>query len=197
MNIFVKRSRALAPAVPGLSRRGAAGAPAIAGFPAPHYGIRRARPPPVWRRQEWNRPVEGLTAMPRRRASLGFLGMFGRSHELRELDRAFRTIDVHPNLVPEAVKLTIFNLLQDEASGADELAGLTRPAAELLGYCIVGAQVFTAANGPDLGMAVERRIEAALDAGDSLDANLVLLALHARIIQPSIVERYGLESTAV
>jgi hypothetical protein len=30
--------------------------------------------------------------------------------------------------------------------------------------------------------------------GDSVDAQLVLLMLHARVIQPSVVDRFGLES---
>ena len=48
--------------------------------------------------------------------------------------------------------------------------------------------------GEELALAVERRIEAALVSGDSFDAQLVLLTLHAKVIQPSVVERFGLES---
>jgi hypothetical protein len=44
-------------------------------------------------------------------------------------------------------------------------------------------------------LAVERRIEAALQTGESLDAQLVLLTLHAGVIQPSVVQAYGLETT--
>jgi hypothetical protein len=44
-------------------------------------------------------------------------------------------------------------------------------------------------------LAVERRIEAALQFGESLDAQLVLLTLHAKVIQPSVVQAYGLETT--
>ena len=42
--------------------------------------------------------------------------------------------------------------------------------------------------------AVEMRLAAALDAGDNLDARVVLLTLHAGVIQPSVVERYGMEA---
>ena len=45
-----------------------------------------------------------------------------------------------------------------------------------------------------LAAEVERRIEAALDPGTTLDAKLVLLTLHARVIQPSVVADFGLES---
>ena len=59
---------------------------------------------------------------------------------------------------------------------------------------MLGPQRFTAANGPGPTTAVEARLEAALAAGDSLDARLVLLALYAGVIQPAVVERYGLEA---
>ena len=42
--------------------------------------------------------------------------------------------------------------------------------------------------------ATEARLEAAIEAGDSLDARLVLLALHAGVIQEHVVERYQLET---
>jgi hypothetical protein len=42
-----------------------------------------------------------------------------------------------------------------------------------------------------LALGVERRIEAALDVGTSLDAKLVLLTLHAKLIQPSVVDHFG------
>ena len=49
--------------------------------------------------------------MTRRRSSIGFFGRFGRSKDLRQLDEALRALDVHPATVPEAVKLTVVNLL--------------------------------------------------------------------------------------
>ena len=50
--------------------------------------------------------------MARRRSSIGLFGVFGRSGDLRQLDQALRSVDVHPRLVPEAVKLTVVNLLR-------------------------------------------------------------------------------------
>jgi hypothetical protein len=55
-------------------------------------------------------------------------------------------------------------------------------------------QSFTECNGPSVTEAVEARLSAALEDGDSLDARVVLLTLHAGVIQPSVVERYGLEA---
>ncbi len=132
--------------------------------------------------------------MARSISSLGFLGMFGRSGDLRQLDAALRAVDLHPNLVPEAVKLTVVNLLKDHAIGKEPAPQAYRPAAEMIAYCMLGAAGFAASNTDEDVARVEARIEKALEAGDSLDAQLVLLALHAKVIQPSVVERFGLRA---
>ncbi len=125
--------------------------------------------------------------------SLGFLGMFGRSAELRQLDDAFRAIDVHPRMVPEAVKLTMVSLVKEHA-GAAPSAEILASAAEIIGYAMIGADAFAGANGEERKDAIETRIETSLIAGSNLDAQLVLLALHAKIIQPSVREAFELES---
>ena len=125
--------------------------------------------------------------------SLGFLGMFGRSAELRQLDDAFRAIDVHPRLVPEAVKLTMVSLIKEHVGAAPATATYAA-AAEIIGYCIIGAEAFAGANGEERLAAIEQRLEASLIAGSNLDAQLVLLALHAKVIQPSVRDAFELES---
>ncbi len=125
---------------------------------------------------------------------LGFLGMFGRSRELQRLDQAVRAVGLHPRLVPEAVKLTILRLLKEANSGASPAPRAYDAAAEMLGYCMLGPQGFTEANDLRLTETTEARVETALGAGDSLDARLVLLALHAGVIQAQVVERYRLEA---
>jgi hypothetical protein len=124
---------------------------------------------------------------------LGLFGMFGRSHELQRLDQALRDGGLRPRLVPEAVKLTTLRLIK-EAVGANPGPRPYAATAELLGYCVLGAQRFTEHNGPSLTEAVEARLAAALDDSDSLDARVVLLTLHAGVIQPDVVKRYGLEA---
>jgi hypothetical protein len=131
--------------------------------------------------------------MARRKSSLGLFGVFGRSGDLRALDQALRTAGLHPALVPEAVKLTVLNVLKD-ARGEDPAAGDYRETAALLGYCALGREVFAAANGELAAGAASRRIEAAVEAGEGLDARLILLALHAAIIHPGVKEAYQLES---
>lgn len=132
--------------------------------------------------------------MARQRSSIGFFGRFGRSRDLRQLDEALRALDAHLSTIAEAVKLTTVNLLKDQAIGAEPAPQAYRVAAEMLAYCVTGAEPFAQANGAALKDSVERRIEAAIAAEDSLDAQLVLLALQARIIQPSIVQKFELES---
>jgi len=123
---------------------------------------------------------------------LGLSGIFGRSHELQRLDQALRGVGLNPRLVPEAVKLTTLKLLGEAGAGPHPASYAA--AAELLGYCVLGAQGFTECNDPSLTETVEVRLAAALEAGDNLDARVVLLTLHASVIQPSVVERYGLEA---
>lgn len=126
----------------------------------------------------------------RRRSSFGFFGTFGRSSDLRQLDVALRGVDLHPALVPEGVKMTMVNLMKDH--GIDDLPEAYPAVAEMFGYCVMGANAFQAVHGHARLEAIEARIEKALDAGDGIDAELVLLAVHAKLIQPEIVDRYGI-----
>jgi hypothetical protein len=131
--------------------------------------------------------------MARQRSSLGLFGVFGRSEDLRALDQALRSADLHPALVPEAVKLTVLNVLKD-ARGNEPTAQDYRETAALLAYCALGREVFDAANGGLAVSTAELRIEAALEAGEGFDASLILLVLHAGIIHPGVKESLQLES---
>lgn len=132
--------------------------------------------------------------MTRRNSSLGFFGIFGRSEDLRHLDRALRVVDLHPALVPEGVKLTIVNLMKDAWPDSDPPAEAYPPLAGLFAYCVVGREAFVRVNGEERLSDVETRIERALEGEESLDAQLVLLALHARLVNPEVIERYGLSA---
>jgi len=134
--------------------------------------------------------------MVRRRPSLGLFGIFGRSPKLRQLDLAFHSLGVHPRLVPEAVKLTIIGLLEDHAIADEPAPPAYRAAAEIVGYCIMGPGAFAAVDEPELVIEVERRIDRALEFPSTLDAKLVLLTVHAGVIQQSVVDHFGLESVS-
>ena len=123
---------------------------------------------------------------------LGLFGIFGRSRDLRRLDQALLGVGLHPRLVPEAVKLTTLKILGE--AGLDRDAASYDAVAELLGYCMLGAQGFAEQNDANLTGSVELRLTAALEDGDNLDARIVLLTLHARVIQPSVIDHYGLHT---
>jgi hypothetical protein len=134
--------------------------------------------------------------MARRYSSIGLFGIFGRSSDLRQVDQALRALDIHPRLVPEAVKLTIASLLKERAENDEPAPGAYRTAAEIVGYCMIGAEAFAASNDAQIALDVEQRIERALISGTNLDAQLVLLTLHAGVCQPSVIGRFQLESAA-
>ena len=115
--------------------------------------------------------------------------MFGRSREQRQLDDALRAAGLQPGLVPEPVKLTMTKLLKEEGPVTQTARNY---AAQLLSYCILGDDDFGDHNGTDQVVMLKSRLGAALEAGDDLDAQLVLLALHAGIIDPSVVAHFEL-----
>lgn len=131
--------------------------------------------------------------MAPRRSSIGFFGLFGRSGDLKQLDVALRAADLHPALVPEGVKLTIVNLMKDHWR-EEPPASAYPPLAGLLAYCVAGPEAFSDINGRDRAEDVERRIEVALDSSGSLDAQVMLLALHAKLMNPDVVDRFGLSA---
>lgn len=118
--------------------------------------------------------------------------LLGRSTAIRALDDALRSAGLHPLLVPEPVKLTMIQLNKKYGPAVPQAAAFA-DAAQLLGYCILGHEQFAESNSPDDAAAADQRLEAALEHGDSLDAKLVLLTLHAGLISPEIADRIDLE----
>jgi len=127
---------------------------------------------------------------------IGVFRIFGRARELQRLDESLRDKGLHPRLLPDAVKLTVVRLLRNESGKDSPPFALYNQAAELLVYCRLGVQGYAEENGLPALDAVEGRLEAAFEAGDSLDARLVLLMLHSNLVQPSVIERYDLRVEA-
>lgn len=123
---------------------------------------------------------------------LRLFSLFGKSAVINALDDALRASGVHPLLVPEAVKLTVIRLLKKQGSAAAQDARFAE-AAELLAYCILGCDPFVESNGARAADRADQRLEAAIAAGDSVDARLILLALHAGLIAPDIADRIDVE----
>lgn len=124
----------------------------------------------------------------------GFFNLVGRSPELKAFDHALRQAGLHPRTVPEAVKITTVRLMKDASGGARPADAAYDDAAQLLGYCMLGHDQFVASNSVREADHAEDRLEAAIAAGDSLDAKLVLLALHSGIIVSEVAERFDVET---
>lgn len=118
--------------------------------------------------------------------------MLGRSSAMRALDDALRAAGVHPLLVPEPVKLTVIQLSKRLASDRSLESALIL-AAQVLTYCILGHEGFAASNTQEEASRIDNRVETALEEGDSLDAKLILLALHAGLMAPDIADRIDLD----
>ena len=113
---------------------------------------------------------------------------------MQSLDRALRGAGLVPRGVPDAVTLTTLKQLKESNLGRSPDESAMAQAAELIGYCLLGPQEFRKVNGAERGDKTESRLAEALQTGYGLDARLVLLTMHARLIHPTVVERYGLSS---
>jgi hypothetical protein len=120
----------------------------------------------------------------------GLFGRFGRSRDLRHLDDELRTAGVHPATVTDAVKLAIIRFLKAAHGVA---APHFAQAVPLVAYCMLGPRHFADTNGSVLTEAVEHRLHRAIAEESSLDAQIVLLTMHAEIIRSEVVERFGLK----
>lgn len=121
----------------------------------------------------------------------GLFGLLGKSKQLVALESELREAGVHPRLVHEAVKLTVLRLLPDggKAARPEDL----RQAAQLLAYCILGPDDFAEATTVRTRDAVERRLDVVLDHPQSLDAQIVLLALKTDGAHPTVAGRFEIE----
>jgi len=124
----------------------------------------------------------------------GLFGLFGKSRPMTALERALREAGLHPALAPDPVKLTVLRLL----GGVSETPPPERlePVAELLAYCLLGERDFAAAAAPERVAALERRLEAVLEAPESIDARIVMLTLTSGEAHPDIEARFDMETGA-
>ena len=123
---------------------------------------------------------------------VGIFSLFGRSQDQQLLDQALRTAGLHPRLVPDAVKITAIRLLKAAANGGKVTDASRAAAANLLAYGILGPEDYGDIADMARLAAVEARLEAALEAGDSLDAQLILLLMHAGQLDEGVTARYSL-----
>lgn len=129
--------------------------------------------------------------MVKRGSSIGFFGRFGRSEDMRRLDDALRDAGLHPVQISEGAKLAAVGLMSGEQN-AEPPAEAYPPVGELMAYCALGDTGFAHENGEASAAAVRQRLEAALDIGEGLDAEIILLMLHAGLIHPRLLDRYDI-----
>ncbi len=118
---------------------------------------------------------------------LRIFDLFGKSTALKAVDKALREAGVHPALVPEAVKLTLLRIARTP-DGTD-----SENDARLLAYCMLGHQGYAEANTPAAADEAEARLEDAIEAGESRDARVVMLAQHAGLIAPEIAAQIDID----
>lgn len=126
------------------------------------------------------------------RSSFGFLGRFGRSADLRAFDEGLRASDVHPAQMVDGVKLAAVRLVQKHDRSDSLPDHAYQDAASLVAFCIQGEGRMTELFGHETAQALAQRVENAAERPDSLDAELVLLALHAGLVSPVVAEEFGL-----
>lgn len=129
--------------------------------------------------------------------------LFGKSREIRDLDRYLHQKGINPRAVNDATKFTICKWIK-EAVAEDGRAGpeavnrrradLQASAAELLAYCVLGSVDFTEMNSVALAEAQETRILSATEGANDFDAGIIMLTLHASIADPEIAARVEIES---
>lgn len=130
--------------------------------------------------------------MIKRGVSFGFLGRFGRSADLRYLDSALQSFSLHPGAVPDGVKMVAVSLMAED--GIEPEPAAYPPVAALMALLVYGPEEFARLNGPEACAEGLGRLETALEQGEGLDASIILLMLHARLLHESLKEDYAIEA---
>ena len=63
----------------------------------------------------------------------------------------------------------------------------------MVAYCILGRDEYADVNDVAAADEVENRLRLAIDSGESLDAQLAMLTLLARVTHPDVVDTFDLE----
>ena len=118
-------------------------------------------------------------------------GFLGKSKAMAALEFELREAGLHPQLLDDSVKLTMLRLIPEGTGGRDP--AIVRGAAELLVYCVLGPEDFAQETLRARPEEQEARLQRVLDYPDSLDAEIVLLALKAGVANPAIASRFEVD----
>ena len=59
-------------------------------------------------------------------------------------------------------------------------------------YCMLGRDDYEEINNGEAADEIEKRLSLAINSGDSLDAQLIMLTLFANIAHPNVIEKFDL-----
>lgn len=125
---------------------------------------------------------------------LSVFGIRGRPKEVHRLSDALRDAGIHPALVPDSVKIAVIKLLRE--NDGEKIADIDtscEKAAPMVAYCMLGRDEYADVNDVAAADEVENRLRLAIDSGESLDAQLAMLTLLARVTHPDVVDTFDLE----
>jgi len=125
---------------------------------------------------------------------LSVFGIRGRPKEVHRFSDALREAGIHPALVPDSVKIAVIKLLRASDGGkiADIDASCDK-AAPMVAYCMLGRDDYAEVNDAAAADEIENRLRLAIDSGESLDAQLAMLTMLARVTHPDVIDRFDLE----
>ena len=125
---------------------------------------------------------------------LSVFGIRGRPKEVHRLSDALRNAGIHPALVPDSVKIAVIKLLRENDGGKiSDIDTSCEKAAPMVAYCMLGRDEYADVNDVAAADEVENRLRLAIDSGESLDAQLAMLTLLARVTHPDVVDTFDLE----
>ena len=125
---------------------------------------------------------------------LSVFGIRGRPKEVHRLSDALRDAGIHPALVPDSVKIAVIKLLCENDGGKiADIDTSCEKAAPMVAYCMLGRDEYADVNDVAAADEVENRLRLAIDSGESLDAQLAMLTLLARVTHPDVVDTFDLE----
>ncbi len=121
-------------------------------------------------------------------------GFFGRKKEIHMIDDGLRRSGAFSSSVPDAVKLTLYGLAKDRGLLQGNAEEVLHDLACFLTYCFLGVEDFEEVNGTEANSEMLRRLEMTKVFDDGVDADVVLLALHAGIAHPTTAGRFSVET---
>lgn len=125
---------------------------------------------------------------------LSVFGIRGRPKEVHRLSDALRDAGIHPASVPDSVKIAVIKLLRENDGGKiADIDTSCEKAAPMVAYCMLGRNEYADVNDVAAADEVENRLRLAIDSGESLDAQLAMLTLLARVTHPDVVDTFDLE----